>query len=92
MLPSEMNLKIRSGTVRYNNKVLVSDERFSLEENENVNLMAPAINSHKTNSFAHKPNSVIIKRQEHQSATHDDETVALILFLAGGFAIWNNFR
>ena len=26
MLPSDMNLKTRSGTVRYNNKILVSDE------------------------------------------------------------------
>ena len=30
MLPSDMNLKIRSGTVRYNNKILVSDRKFSL--------------------------------------------------------------
>ena len=30
MLPSDMNLKIRSGTVGYNNKVLVSDEKCSL--------------------------------------------------------------
>ena len=30
MLPSHMNLKIKTGTVGYNNKVLVSDEKFSL--------------------------------------------------------------
>ena len=30
MLPSDMNLKIRLGTVRYNNKILVSDGKFSL--------------------------------------------------------------
>ena len=30
MLPSDMNLKIRSGTVGYNNKILVSDEKCSL--------------------------------------------------------------
>ena len=29
-LPSDMNLKIRSGTVGYNNKILVSAEKFSL--------------------------------------------------------------
>ena len=28
MLPSDMNLKIRSGTVGYNNKILVSDENL----------------------------------------------------------------
>ena len=37
MLPSDMNLKIRSGTVGYNNKILVSDEKFSLGKNEKVN-------------------------------------------------------
>ena len=46
-----MNLKIRSGTVGYNNKILVSDGNFSLEKNENVNLMTPAIKTHKTNSL-----------------------------------------
>ena len=37
MLLSDMNLKIRSGTVRYNDKILVSDEKFSLGKNEKVN-------------------------------------------------------
>ena len=30
MLPSDMNLKIRSGTVGYNNKILISDGKFIL--------------------------------------------------------------
>ena len=30
MLPSDMNVKIRSGTAGYNNKILVSDGKFSL--------------------------------------------------------------
>ena len=30
MLPSDMNLKIRSGTVGYNNKIPVSNGKFSL--------------------------------------------------------------
>ena len=37
MLPSDMNLKIRSGTVRYNNKILISDGKFSLGKNNKVN-------------------------------------------------------
>ena len=32
MLPGDMNLNIRSGTVEYNNKILVSDGKFSLEK------------------------------------------------------------
>ena len=30
MLPNDMNLKIKTGTVGYNNKILVSDGNFSL--------------------------------------------------------------
>ena len=37
MLPSDISLKIRLGTVGYNNKILVSDGKFSLGKNENVN-------------------------------------------------------
>ena len=52
MIPSDMNLKIRSGTVGYNNKILVSDGKFSLGKNDEVNsLETPAIKSHKTNSL-----------------------------------------
>ena len=52
MLPSNMNLKIKTGTVGYNNKVLVSDGKFILGKNEKVNsLETPAIKSHKTNSL-----------------------------------------
>ena len=37
MLPSDMNLKIKTGTVRYSNKILISDEKLSLEKNVEVN-------------------------------------------------------
>ena len=87
MLPSDMNLKIRSGTVGYNNKILISDEKFSLGKNNEVNLTAPVMKSNKTNSLqglAQKPH----KKQE----PHNDEKVALVLALASGFAIWNMFR
>ena len=93
MLPSDMNLKIRSGTVEYNNKILVSDGKFSLGKNEKVN--TPTMKSHKTNSLglAHAPN--ISHNQEPQTITHNshnDERIALVLALASGFAIWNMFR
>ena len=41
MLPSDMNLKIKTGTVEYNNKILISDGKFSLEKNDEVILTAP---------------------------------------------------
>ena len=37
MLPSDMSLKIKTGTVRYNNKILISDGNFSLGKNDEVN-------------------------------------------------------
>ena len=63
MLPSDMTLKIRPGTVGYNNKILVSNGKFILGKNEKVNLAVPALKSHKTNSLEtpaiknHKTNS-----------------------------------
>ena len=48
MLPSNMNLKIKTGTIGYNNKILVSNEKFILGKIEKVNLMTPA---NKTNSL-----------------------------------------
>ena len=50
MLPSNMELRIRLGTVGYNDKILVSDRKFNLGKNEEVNsLETPAIKNHKTN-------------------------------------------
>ena len=52
MLPSNMNLKIKIGTVGYNNKILVSDGNFSLGKNDEVNSLETfAIKNHKTNSL-----------------------------------------
>ena len=66
ILSSAMNLKIRSGTVGYNNKILVSDEKFSLGKNVEVNSLVlepesaeepvipvPKVTSHK--AVAQKP-------------------------------------
>ena len=43
MLPGDMNLKIKTGTVGCNNKILISDEKFSLEKNDKVNALKPKI-------------------------------------------------
>ena len=69
-----MNLKIMTGTVGYNNKILISDETFSLGKNEKVNLTAPVMKSHKTNSLglahtpaiSHKPHTIT-----HNSHNYD---------------------
>ena len=36
MLPSDMKLKIKTGTVGYNNKILVSNGKFILGKNEKL--------------------------------------------------------
>ena len=115
MIPSDMKLKIRSGTLGYNNKILISDGKFILGKNEKVNLVVPEMKSHKTNSLEtpaiknHKTNSIkpttittsqglthtpaiSKKNQKPKTITHSDEKIALVLALAGGFAIWNIFR
>ena len=112
MLPSDMTLKLRPGTVGYNDKILVSNGKFILGKNEKVNLMTPAIKNHKTNSLetlamkstqtAARPkhNSIDVlshalaisqKNQEPKTITHNNEKIALVLALAGGFTIWNIF-
>ena len=93
MLPSNMELKIKTGTVGYNNKILVSDGKFILGKNEKVYLAVPAMKNHKTNSseLTHAP-AISQKNKEPKTITHNDEKIALVLALAGGFAIWNIFR
>ena len=93
MIPSDMNVKIRSGTAGYNNKILVSDGKFILGKNEKVNLAVPAMKSHKTNSLGltHAP-AISQKNQEPKTITHNEEKITLVLAVAGGFAIWNTFR
>ena len=47
MLPSDMNLNIRSGSVGYTNKILLSDGTFSLGKNSKVDTLELAKISHK---------------------------------------------
>ena len=97
MLPSNMKLKIRSGTVRYNNKILLSDGKFILGKNEKVNLMVPVIKNHKTTSLetpAMKSTQTAVNSDLEQKTviSHEDEKVALVFSLTGIFTIWFIFR
>ena len=94
MLPSDMKLKIKTDTVRYNNKILVFNGNFSLGKNDEVN-ETPKI-SHQSAITHHelekKPNTTQVQKPPitHELAkkpTHEDEKIALLLALAGGFAI-----
>ena len=64
MLPSDLNLSIRSGTAGYNNEMLVSDSEFSQGRNDIVNTSAPEKTSHKT--------SILLKHIPMPKAAHKE--------------------
>ena len=103
MLPSDMELRIRSRTVGYNNKILTSDGKFNLRKNDEVNSSeTPAIKNHKTNSLetpAIKSHLNTTQGLTHAPAishgcetpappAHENEKVVFILLLTGGFTVW----
>ena len=108
MLPSDMNLKIRSGTVGYNNKILISDGKFILGKNNEVNSLGapsalqvetPVMKSHKGSNVVtqtvvtHKDSEkTAVTQEQKMTITHEEEKIALILALTGIFTIWYLFH
>ena len=102
MLPRNMELKIKTGTVGYNNKILVSDEKFILGKNEKVNsLEAPVMKSHKGSNVVtqtavtHKDSETAVTHKDLEkklTITHEEEKIALILSLTGIFTVWYLFQ
>ena len=101
MLPSNMTLKIKTGTVGYNNKILVSDGKFILGKNEKVNsLETPAI-SHKDSNLVkqtavtHRDSETAVTHKDLErklTITHKEGKIALILSLTGIFTMWHLFQ
>ena len=90
MLPSDMNLNIRLGTVRYNNKILVGDGKFSLGKNDKVNalVLEPVISMPKVVTIkSHKVIAHAHELSQKPTITHKEEKIALVLFLTGGFTM-----
>ena len=104
-----MELRIKTGTVEYNNKILilVSDEKFILGKNVEVNsLEIPAIktNSLETPATSHKDLNLLKPTTDSETAvthkdlerklttTHEEEKIALILSLTGIFTVWYLFQ
>ena len=76
ILGSNINLNIKSGTVWYNNKILVSDSRFSLGKNNMVNATVPEKTSPIVPKHANET-VIIYAPSKHTSAiTHEEERVA----------------
>ena len=108
MLPSDMNLKIKSGTVGYNNKILISDGKFILGKNDEVNSLeapsapqaeTPVMKSHRGSNIVtqtvvtHKDSETTAVTQEQKmTIAHEKEKIALILTLTGIFTLWYLFQ
>ena len=92
VLLSDMNFNIKLGTVKYSNKILVSDRGFSLGKNDMVNTTVPE----KTSPIILKHSlktSIINALSKHTSAiTHEEENIALVIVLTSAFVIWYPFR
>ena len=56
-----MNVSIKSGTVGYNNKILVSDRNFSLGENDKVNTFELIV---PTPKISHKESQLTITQKK----------------------------
>ena len=102
MIPSDMKLKIKTGTVGYNNKILVSDGKFIVGKNEKVNsLEAPVMKSHKGSNVVtqtavtHIDSETAVTHKDSEkkpTITHEEEKIALILSLTIIFVIWYLFQ
>ena len=93
MPPSNMELRIRSGTVGYNNKILISDGKFNLGKNDEVNpLKTPAIETNSLETPAIKSHSNTTQGLTQASAISHEDEKTLILFIVGGFTVWFLFR
>ena len=86
MLPSDMELRIRSGTVGYNNK------KYNLGKNDEVN--SPAIETNSLETPAIESHSNTTQGLTHTPAIshHEDEKAVFILLLTGGFTVSFLFR
>ena len=74
MLSSDMTLKIRSGTVRYYNKILISDEKFILRKNEKINSVeVPSALQAETPAISRKDSNLI----KQTAVTHRDSETAV---------------
>ena len=88
MLPNDMNLNIRSGTVGYNDKILASNGTFILGNKSEVNTFELAKGGGDKPKIIHK--AIAQPTVTHKTLSHEEKKVALVL--TGGFTMWFMFR
>ena len=72
----------------YNNEILISDGNFSLRKNDKVNTLEMVKEGDKPKS--HK--AIVQPTITHKTLAHEEEKVALVLLLTGGFTMWFMFQ
>ena len=88
-----MYLKINAGTAGYNKEILVSDGTFSLGKNSKpadktaILKHTPIPKPTKVESLSQKQTNKVL-----ELITPQEEKIALILLLTGGFTTWYVFR
>ena len=53
---------------------------------------SPELRKCNSNDVLSQAPAISQKNQEPKTITHNDKKIALVLFIAGGFTIWNTFR
>ena len=82
MLPSNMNLKIRPGTTRYDNKIFTPGSKLCLGTNDMINVAM---------SSPHIVHQALPQTEDNKLSPHtlhDEEKITL----ASAFGIWYTFR
>jgi hypothetical protein len=95
MLPSDMNLNIKTNVSGYNNEILISWRGFNLGLNTRINHLTTHKTKEKVDVIQNR------KQKPHIKTTTDttgvtqnekqEEKLALILFLTIGFVSWRMF-
>ena len=99
MLPSDMDLNIKTGVAGYNNKILISDTSLNLGINKKINEGSSLPNATQTSTKGPqelpKGQQELLKPDPKLNPTvssHEEEKTTLILLLTTGFSIWYMFR
>ena len=111
MLPSDMDLNIKTGVAGYNSKILISDPSLDLGINKKINEGSSLTNATRTSTKglqelprgqqelpkgSELPSEGRALKPDHELnptvSSHEEEKIALILFLTTSFSIWHMFR
>ena len=73
MLPSDINLNIKSGTVRCNNILLVFDSGFSLWKNGKVNTFELVVSTPELSHKESRPTMTHKNLSQKRANSHEDK-------------------